>query len=734
MTMDNSNQYFQLAADFIQNTSRHVFLTGKAGTGKTTFLRYIKENSTKNTAIVAPTGVAAINAGGMTMHSFFQLPFGPFIPDAAPSNVGIELLDRHSLFKNLRLSHQKRAVIQELELLIIDEVSMLRCDTLDMIDVILRTIRKKNQEPFGGIQMFFIGDLFQLPPVMPTTEWDFLKQYYVSPFFFHARVFAQKPPLYIELKKIYRQKEQLFIDLLNRVRNNTMQPEDFQLLNSRYQPSFQPSRDNNILLTTHNKRADAINNTELEKLPGVSHQFQGKIEGEFSEKSLPTEMVLQLKEGAQVMFIKNEVGELKRYYNGKIAMVHTIKKDVITVVDKDSGETFEVEKEKWENIRYTLDKSGSEMQEEVLGTFTQYPIRLAWAITIHKSQGLTFERAVIDAGSSFAPGQVYVALSRCKSLNGLTLKSQIEASAISTDHHVLSFSNQEKPLETILPSLLEDKHTFSSQQLLQLFNFQKLEQLLQQTITAPGLKKFDSKESYDLIYLLIKNLHPIHTTANQFQKQLTSLFPPFNSTIINIGPLEQRVNKAIPYFFKELYQQLIYPIQSYSITIQKNTKARKYLQELQNLEGIIRAKAEQLLKASFLNITLYKGDSFIENIQKSVQPQKLKPESTVKGESHRLSLQMFKEGKTIAEISGQRQLALSTIEGHLVSFIGTGELEIEAFITKDKLTVALPEAEKINGYSIAALKEILGNEFSFSEIRAIMQHKRRRQEAMESSQ
>ncbi|OJU48709.1 MAG: hypothetical protein BGN96_11460, partial [Bacteroidales bacterium 45-6] len=423
------NDTFRLAADLVMFTSQNIFLTGKAGTGKTTFLHYIRKHTRKQLVVAAPTGVAAINAGGVTLHSLFQLPFEAFVPDFE----GRRKLDYH-----FRVRKSKVEMFRELELLVIDEVSMLRADTLDAIDVTLKRFRG-NSRPFGGVQVLFIGDLFQLPPVVHNDEWEKLKPHYASPFFFDAQVLKNNLPVCVELTKVYRQTEQSFVDILNRIRVNAASADDFQYLNKRYQPNFQLTRDNKyVVLSTHNYRADRINEDELAKLSGKTAVFKGSVKGEFSDSSLPTEMNLRLKVGAQVMFVKNDSTDKKRYYNGKLAEVTYLKPEGIYVRFED-GEEMEVESETWRNIRYSMNES-NEIEEQEIGSFSQYPLRLAWAITIHKSQGLTFDRVVIDAGQAFAAGQVYVALSRCTSLDGIVLHSRIEAKAVSSNEDISAFS------------------------------------------------------------------------------------------------------------------------------------------------------------------------------------------------------------------------------------------------------------------------------------------------------
>ncbi len=476
MTPDAGNLKFKMAADYVNLTNRHVFLTGRAGTGKTTFLKYIKENTHKQAAIVAPTGVAAINAGGVTMHSFFQLPFSPYIPAGKRGfSPGGELsTDKHSLLAKLRFNKEKLDLVRSLELLIIDEISMVRADTLDAIDTILRFVRRNTQEAFGGVQVLFIGDMYQLPPVVPNEEWTLLSEYYNSPFFFDSQVLQEEAPLYIELDKIYRQNEQDFIDVLNKVRNNRLDDDGVEMLESRYLPNFQPSIDEKyIRLTTHNRMADETNNTQLNKLLGPLEKFKAEIKGEFGEKSYPAEENLHLKIGAQVMFIKNDMEKIRRYFNGKIGVVSKIDKDNIYVQCDD--QEVKVKKEKWQNLQYSVNRDKQEVEEKEIGSFTQYPLRLAWAITIHKSQGLTFEKAIIDAGSAFAPGQVYVALSRCTSLQGMVLHSKINPHSVFTDPRIVEFARK-KANDNVLQSQLDgSKKAYQCNLLQSLFDFSDLE-------------------------------------------------------------------------------------------------------------------------------------------------------------------------------------------------------------------------------------------------------------------
>ena len=461
--LDENNVEFNYASDFVKHTDKLVYLTGKAGTGKTTFLKYLRETTTKNSVVLAFTGVASVNAGGQTINSFFKIPFGPFVPNDKRLRTRADLgdIDRSTIYDFFSYNKEKIDIIRGLELLIIDEISMVRCDLLDVIDRLLRVFRKNINEPFGGVQVILIGDTFQLPPIADFSQWEILKPFYESPFFFSSIVIKQYKPVYIELKKIYRQNEQEFIDLLNRVRINQVSSNEINLLNSKFNPAFTPDENSNyITLATHNNIVNTTNNSKLLELPTELKQFDATITGIFPENIMPTDKVLQLKEGAQIMFIKNNIS--KGYYNGKIAKVNKIDKNEIIVEYENRGEIkiLTVERQEWNNIKYTWNEKEKKIEEETIGTFSQFPLKLAWAITVHKSQGLTFEKVIADLGAAFVSGQVYVALSRCTTFNGLVLKTQIGQNAIKTDAKVLEFAQNETPSTLIVQELNSGKADF----------------------------------------------------------------------------------------------------------------------------------------------------------------------------------------------------------------------------------------------------------------------------------
>ncbi|MCG8762473.1 AAA family ATPase [Tenacibaculum finnmarkense] len=473
LKIDKENIKFNQAIEFIQKTNNFLYLTGKAGTGKTTFLKNIKNVTEKNTVILAPTGVAAINAGGVTIYSFFQIPFGPFLPnDLRLRTNSSNTESKETIYTTFKYSKDKVTVIENLELLIIDEISMVRCDLLDVIDKILRAFRKTYHLPFGGVQVILIGDTFQLPPITNSDEWNILSQFYKTPFFFSSKIIEQKKPLYIEFKKIYRQNEQEFIDLLNRVRVNKVNSNDFSILNSKYNPTFSSNGNNYIILATHNRIVNQTNLTKLNQLETEIFTFDANVNKIFPDKMMPTNRCLKLKVGAQIMFIKNDIGEVKRYYNGKIGKIKELYENKIVVVylnKKNEEKTITVEKVQWENIKYIYNKN--KIEEKIIGTFEQYPIRLAWAITVHKSQGLTFDKVFADLAGSFAAGQVYVALSRCTSFNGLVLKTQLHPNAIKTDLRVLEFAKNETPDTLITKHLSTGKADFNYKKARKHFNY-----------------------------------------------------------------------------------------------------------------------------------------------------------------------------------------------------------------------------------------------------------------------
>ena len=710
---DSANTMFALAADFISHTSRSVFLTGKAGTGKTTFLKYIAENTDKNFAIAAPTGVAAINAGGMTLHSLFQLPFGIYLPGFHEHDSAIQITSRNTLFKNLHLSKSKRELLQELELLIIDEVSMVRCDMLDAVDAILRGVRKRHQ-PFGGVQVLFIGDLYQLSPVAKPDEWSIMKDHYESPFFFHSKVVQESPPLCIQLNKIYRQSEQVFINLLNNVRNNEVSSDDLELLNSRLSHM---QLEGAVTLTTHNQKADAINVQELSKLSGDSFRFRATVESDFPERNYPTDEVLTLKKGARIMFIKNDTSEDKRYYNGKIATITHVDEDAIEV-EFDDGDVFDLNKVSWLNIKYQYNSTTDDIEEEELGSFTQFPIRLAWAITIHKSQGLTFQKAIIDAGSSFTPGQVYVALSRCTSLEGIVLQSPITHRQITTNPQVVEYSRQLQN-ELSLKDLLEtEKAEYEKQRISQLFDFSKLQRaILEWAEVLPEKKLPDLKGAITLSGHLIEKSNALQKVAIKTQQWLERNFAKA-SEAGDYKDFVMGLTKSIIHFNGLLHDDFFIKLQEHLASLKSKSKVKKYTKEVSALVAILVAKAKKLRSTKWQDKLLVheRVKTFEEAPVASIKTEKPKVDSAWE------SKLLFDRGISLDGIASARGLAISTVEGHLAQFIKTGDLSISKLVGDYKITAIQQVIEEVASTSFSAVKRKLGDDYSYGEIRMVFNH------------
>ena len=539
------NPELELAWKFIENTGTNLFLTGKAGTGKTTFLRLLKARSPKRMVVLAPTGIAAINAGGVTIHSFFQLPFAPYVPDTSFSADG-------SASYRFRFGKEKINIMRSMDLLVIDEISMVRADLLDAVDHILRRYRDRFK-PFGGVQLLMIGDLQQLAPVVKDDEWKLLKNYYDTPYFFSSQALKESQFCSIELTTVYRQNDTTFLDMLNRIRENRCDAALLESLNRRYLPDFSPNEDGYIQLVTHNYQAQRINNYELEKLPGRTYVFQASIEGKFPEYSYPTEQALELKQGAQVMFVKNDSSGNHRYFNGMIGEVTSISANHIEVRSKEGDEPFALQPEEWANAKYVLDEETKEIKEEVEGVFKQYPLKLAWAITVHKSQGLTFDKAIIDVSGSFAHGQAYVALSRCRTLEGLVLSAPIPARAIISDQAVDAFTRQAResaPDERRFESL---KHSYYLELVSGLFGFRSLE---------AAMKRFVRVVDEHLYKLYPKQLEAYKAELGRFEERVMQVAQKFalQYTRLMDGAvdvedndlLQSRLKAGAAYFAEEL--------------------------------------------------------------------------------------------------------------------------------------------------------------------------------------
>lgn len=721
---DASNIIFKKAVAFVNQTNQNLFLTGKAGTGKTTFLKYIRENCYKKMAITAPTGVAAMNAGGTTLHALFWLPFGVFVEDydLKWDEHDSHIYNKSRLFSTIKLTKQRRAILQELELLVIDEVSMVRADTLDAIDVILKSVRR-DMRPFGGLQVLFIGDLYQLPPVVRDHEWQILRNHYSSTFFFDAKVLRSSAMVKLELQQIYRQRDEHFIGILNNIRNNKCSPLDLEKLNSHYIEDFVPAeQDQYITLTSHNKLAEQINQEELIKLKGKLHNVKAIIKDDFQQGIFPTEELLALKEGAQVMFIKNDVGEDRKYFNGKIGFVKELNLDKhqVLVGFKDGSEDVIVRRETWENIKYNYNKGEDKIEEKVLGTFSQFPLRLAWAITIHKSQGLTFDKAIIDAGTSFAAGQVYVALSRLTGLEGLVLRSKIPAHSIRTDFQVIDFMNQLIESDKIDEVLKQCQRAYLGQILLQSFRWNLLTESVVEIAQSLADRNIDNKAGVEAFFTkLSQDVKQEEGVAHKFVTQLYGMLS--DSVSVDYVKIAERTESAVNWFLPKMKADLLEATEQHIKDWEIRKRTKKYIQELKALLLDFRRKYEVLQHCLTIAKALTKDESLdtvVLNPKKvedaTVESKEDVPEKEL--DTKDVTLSMYQDGFDIAQIAAKRGLVEGTIYGHLIHFVGE-EIEAEELLDKAKLNRVIDVLKANEGKSSSEIKLILGDDFSYPEIK-----------------
>lgn len=573
------NQEARLAWDIIEKTNANLFLTGKAGTGKTTFLKELRSRSPKRMVVLAPTGIAAINAGGVTIHSFFQLPLSPYLPGTSFGK---------SDQKRYQFSKVKRNIIRTMDLLVIDEISMVRGDLLDAVDSVMRQYRK-HYLPFGGVQLLMIGDMQQLAPVVTANDEQLLRQYYPTPFFFSSKALQQAQYLTVELKTVYRQQDEQFIALLNQIRENKATDETLATLNQRYIPDFHPAKESDyIRLTTHNSPAQRINEQELESLPSKVYHFKAEVEGVFPESSYPADFDLMLKPGAQVMFIKNDPEH--RFYNGMIGEVTTICGEKVSVRSKETGDTFDLQPMEWTNAKYTLNERSKEIEETIEGVFRQYPLRLAWAITIHKSQGLTFEHAIIDASRSFTHGQTYVALSRCKSLEGMVLSAPLHRSAIISDHTIDNFNDSITDPTKEQLDVLENNCIIET--IDELFDFSTVEECY--SLLLRTLIEFFSHRYPKLVDDFRQKASvftELRTIAQKFKVQYTRILSE-NHDVLN-PLLQERIHKAAV-FFADKMKPILDTVKKTLVTTDNKQAKAQYEERFMTLKEEINVKYQLL--------------------------------------------------------------------------------------------------------------------------------------------
>ena len=726
----------------VNQTNRNIFLTGKAGTGKTTLLHKIINTCYKNTVVVAPTGIAALNAGGVTIHSMFQLPFASFLPTLSNPPIVNEFLrfeNRFSLRKHFQMHKNKQQVIRNMELLIIDEVSMLRADVLDAMDYMLQFIRK-DKRPFGGVQVLFIGDLLQLPPVVKQEEWEVLKHYYKGMYFFQSEVITQNPLLYVELETIYRQTDKLFISILNHLRENQLTPEDIKQLEKYVQPDFPKKHlKDYITLTTHNAKADAMNQREMSKLTSPLFSYEADIVDDFPKYLYPIEKVIQLKEGARVMFIKNDISGEHLFFNGKMGTVVSLSEGEITV-KLDGGRVINVERYEWENVRYKLNETTKDIEEERLGSFTQYPLRLAWAITIHKSQGLTFEKAILDLASVFASGQAYVAFSRLRSLDGLILLSSVSANGINNNGEVIGYAENKASEKEVQTACYTGKIEFLQENILNTFQLNTLlEEWVLHRNSYSG--EIGNKNLYkDWASQQLVRVQELVTVSEKFIKQLRTLFN--NAT--DVQHIFERVAKGIIYF-TPLLKQLWYEVLLVEGKIANQKKVKQFFTELKELDNSLSETLKKLFRLeqmvqlaqsdqpfdkekihSAKLETLYteltgKINNILKNEKLFIGEYPLSKDDKPKKEkrsTYDITLQLWKEGKTVAEIAKERILSQATIYSHIAKCIEQDKIAITEVLpeeTINELNTIFKENEELT--TLKSLYEKTEERYSWDELR-----------------
>lgn len=726
-----NNPELELAWRLVETTGANLFLTGKAGTGKTTFLKNLRSHSSKRMVVLAPTGIAAINAEGVTIHSFFQLPLSPYMP-----GMTYDRAER----RYFKFGRVKRDIIRTLDLLVIDEISMVRADLLDAVDAVMRRYRD-HDKPFGGAQLLMIGDLQQLAPVVKDEEWMLLSRFYDTPYFFSSKALAQASYNTIELKQVFRQQDSSFVALLNQIRENNISDAALTEFNRRYLPNFTPPRDSDyIRLVTHNYQALAINERELATLPSEEFSYRAEVEGVFPETSYPADQCLVLKRGAQVMFIKNDPD--KRFFNGMIGEVVALDGRNITVRSKDGGEAFRLEKAEWTNSKYTLDDVSKEIKETVEGMFCQYPLRLAWAITIHKSQGLTFDHAIIDVSHSFAHGQAYVALSRCRTLDGLVLSAPLQREAMITDDIVDSFVesiDEHRPTDNDISAM---QQAYVVKLLDELFDFTGLQSsynLLLRTLDEHLYRK------YPKLLFEYKRLSVIFTdiidVARKFKNQYAKLASDLSTEADYLG---ERVRKAAGYFSDKLSELEVLcgktkvEIESKTVKKQFDDRFSVFVGELslkikllrhEQAPGVSFAAADYLAAKAkiLLSDSIGRDETEVKHNKKTKTPKPVKEPKAPKPLTREISFNMYVGGMTIEQIAEERGLTVGTVFSHLAHYASEGRMDWHDLISEESMKeLQAYFAENGNRSSLSEIKSKLSPSVSYDEIRLFIDLNKKR--------
>ncbi|MFN6088379.1 MAG: helix-turn-helix domain-containing protein [Cyclobacteriaceae bacterium] len=743
--------FLSAAAQFINTTVSHIFLTGKAGTGKTTFLKRLQQLTHKSFIVVAPTGIAALNAGGVTIHSQFLLPPMTFLPDRSLSDdfsEGGRVINQNILARKHPLNSARKQVLRSIDLLVIDEVSMLRADLLDAIDYRMRAARGNFRESFGGAQVLFIGDLYQLPPVVRQEEREMLSRYYNSFWFYEAKALQNDQLVYIELDKIFRQHDDAFIGILNNLRNNRATAEDIEQLNQHYRTPEEISNLQEVItLTTHNNKADEINRKELEAVKSKAHFFDAHIEGEFPESMYPVLPTIELKEGAQIMFVRND-NENKMYFNGKLATVKEIKDDDVWVEMAESHVRYKLKRVRWENKKYIVQEDSKELEEDVIGGFEQFPIKLAWAITVHKSQGLTFDKAIIDVGQAFADGQVYVALSRLRSLEGLVFRTRINTTVISTDQQVVAFVKSNHRPDQLSEVMKSRQQQFIRQLLDKTFDFTTLIKDIRYIQKEQGEEGFSEKSMKPVLTQITEALEAEQINTERFRRQLTELLNANNQS-----GLVERIRKGSDYYKNQLWQNSKLLLHHLEVTRQQK-RVKTYLTQLTDLDQSLSKKLEEVDKAVFLTEAILKGEDKFEfsalNKERSIQRNAIlseirkevekeiptsskkkarkdrKPKKDDGRTTYDITLELLNNGLTVAQIAKERGMVVSTIETHLAKAVAEGKADIFKFMLEETVMEIVNVHRQLpEGSTSKDLFDAMKGKFGYGQLRAVMAYARK---------